>query len=487
MTDAAVPTDQAPRELASITPAAPAIVVAIAADGLSARLSFAAAEAAPAGPPVTRDDLLVALAAAGVVQGILDAALDAAVAAGRADALLVAVGRPAVDGCDASFQLLIPDAKSRTPKLDEHGAADFRELGIFFSVRPGTALMRRAPATAGVAGFDVLGHALPPVPGRDTPFAPMLAGAAVDAREPTLLVASITGQPVVVTHGVVVEPTLTLAAVDMSTGHIEFEGSVNVLGDVKAGMKIRAAGDVTVGGVVEAAEIRADGDITIKGGIIGHGEWSEAVAAHVDTARIVSGGSVHTRFAENAWIQAAGCIFVLEASRQCLISAINKVLVGPADGSKGQIIGGRTQATLLVQTAVLGSAAGVRTQVEVGVNPALLHKLEVLRARLQQLAKEQADVTRLLDYARAQPQRIGPELRQKAERTAASLAQEIAEANAAQDVFNTQLELADGAACIVGQKVYGGSKVRVGDQLSEIEDECGGGVYRLAEGPRGLP
>lgn len=484
MTDAAVPTDQAPRELASITPAAPAIVVAIAADGLSARLSFAAAEA---GPPVTRDDLLVALAAAGVVQGILDAALDAAVAAGRADALLVAVGRPAVDGCDASFQLLIPDAKSRTPKLDEHGAADFRELGIFFSVRPGTALMRRAPATAGVAGFDVLGHALPPVPGRDTPFAPMLAGAAVDAREPTLLVASITGQPVVVTHGVVVEPTLTLAAVDMSTGHIEFEGSVNVLGDVKAGMKIRAAGDVTVGGVVEAAEIRADGDITIKGGIIGHGEWSEAVAAHVDTARIVSGGSVHTRFAENAWIQAAGCIFVLEASRQCLISAINKVLVGPADGSKGQIIGGRTQATLLVQTAVLGSAAGVRTQVEVGVNPALLHKLEVLRARLQQLAKEQADVTRLLDYARAQPQRIGPELRQKAERTAASLAQDIAEANAAQDVFNTQLELADGAACIVGQKVYGGSKVRVGDQLSEIEDECGGGVYRLAEGPRGLP
>ena len=484
MTDAAVPTDQAPRELASITPAAPAIVVAIAADGLSARLSFAAAEA---GPPVTRDDLLVALAAAGVVQGILDAALDAAVAAGRADALLVAVGRPAVDGCDASFQLLIPDAKSRTPKLDEHGAADFRELGIFFSVRPGTALMRRAPATAGVAGFDVLGHALSPVPGRDTPFAPMLAGAAVDAREPTLLVASITGQPVVVTHGVVVEPTLTLAAVDMSTGHIEFEGSVNVLGDVKAGMKIRAAGDVTVGGVVEAAEIRADGDITIKGGIIGHGEWSEAVAAHVDTARIVSGGSVHTRFAENAWIQAAGCIFVLEASRQCLISAINKVLVGPADGSKGQIIGGRTQATLLVQTAVLGSAAGVRTQVEVGVNPALLHKLEVLRARLQQLAKEQADVTRLLDYARAQPQRIGPELRQKAERTAASLAQDIAEANAAQDVFNTQLELADGAACIVGQKVYGGSKVRVGDQLSEIEDECGGGVYRLAEGPRGLP
>ena len=100
-----------------------------------------------------------------------------------------------------------------------------------------------------------------------------------------------------------------------------------------------------------------------------------------------------------------------------------------------------------------------------------------------QLEKEQADVTRLLDYARAQPQRIGPELRQKAERTAASLAQEMAEANAAQEVFNTQLKLAEGAACIVGQKVYGGSKVRVGDQLSEIEDERGGGVYRLAEGP----
>ena len=131
MTDTAVPTDHAPRELASITPAGPAIVVAVAADGLSARLSFARTEAGPAGPAgpsVTRDDLLVALAGAGVVQGILVGELDAAVAAGRADALLVAMGRPAVNGCDASFQLLIPDAKSRAPKLDEHGAADFREL-----------------------------------------------------------------------------------------------------------------------------------------------------------------------------------------------------------------------------------------------------------------------------------------------------------------------------------------------------------------------
>lgn len=479
MTDTAVPTDQAPREPGSATPAGPAIVVAIDADGLGARLSFAAAEV---GPPVTRDDLLVALAGAGVVHGILTAELDAAVAARRADALLVARGQAAVNGCDASFQLLVPDAKSRAPKLDQHGTADFRDLGIFFSVRPGTALMRRTPATPGIPGLDVLGRALPPVPGQDTPFAPGLTGAAVDPRDPALLVASITGQPVLVTHGVRVEPTLTLAAVDMATGHIAFEGSVNVQGDVRAGMKIHAAGDVTVGGVVEAAEIRAGGDITIKGGVIGHGEWSEAVAAHVDTARIVSGGSVHTKFAENAWIEAAGCIFVLEASRQCLLSAIDKVLVGPADGSKGQIIGGRTQATLLVQAAVLGSAAGVCTQVEVGVSPALTHKLEALRARLQQLAKELADVTRLLDYARAQPQRIGPEVRQKAERTAASLAQEIAEADAAHEVFKAQLKLADGAACIVGQKVHGGSKVRVGDQLSEIEDERGGGVYRVAEG-----
>lgn len=473
MSDLAVSPDQPPCDPAS------QVTVCIAPDGLSARVSFAPA---PAGAAIGRDHVLAALQAAGVVHGVSIAAIDDAVAWTFADAALVAEGRAPVPGRDASFELLIPDAKSRAPKVDEHGTVDFRDLGRFFSVKAGTPLMRRTPATPGVDGIDVLGRPLAAVPGVDTPFAPQLRGAAINPRDATLLEAAITGQPVLVTHGVSVEPTLTLPAVDLSTGHVSFEGSVTVLGDVKAGMKIEATGDVTVGGVVEAAQIHAAGDVTIRGGIIGHGEWSEAADDGADTARIVCGGTLHTRFAENASVEAGGCIFVQDAVRQSRLSATSKVMVGPDDGSRGQIIGGRTLATLRVQAAVLGSPAGVRTVVEVGVNPALSQRLATLRARLQQLAKERADVAQLLAYARANPQRIGPEMLAKAERTAASLAHEWNDRSAAEQVLQAQIGLAADAVCVVGQKVHAGTQVRIGELCCDVDDERGRGVFARANG-----
>ena len=455
------------------------IVVAVAADKLSARMTVVPS---PGDSAVTREQVLGALESAGVVHGIKLDAIEGMATTGLADAVLVAEGTAPVDGEDASFQGLIPEIKDRGPKVDEHGTVDFRNLGIFFSVKAGTALMRRTPATAGVAGNNVLGEAIPAKPGKDIPFAPQIGGAAVDPNDPNLLVASITGQPVMVTHGVAVEPTLTLPNVDLATGHVEFEGSVTVVGDVKVGMKIQAAGDVTVGGVVEAAEITALGDVTIKGGVIGHSEWIASAEAPGDAARIVCDGSVHTLFAENAWIEAGSCIFIHDAARQSHLSAINKVVVGKEDASTGQIIGGRTQATVLVQAAVVGSTAGVRTCVEVGVNPRLSHKLEVLNARLQQLAKEQADIARLLTYARAHPQKMGADVLHRAERTAAILERDIATCVDEKAVFQSQMSLADDASCVIGQKIYGGGQVKIGDQAFEVQDERGRGVIRLADG-----
>lgn len=491
MTDSTGVPDQPPHETAAAAPSpgpasaedvvdAAQVVVTVAADRMSAHLTVVPPP--PTGRAVTREDIVAALQAAGVVSGLQQHAIDAVVLAGQADTVLVAQGAPPVDGDDATFDVLVAEIKHRAPKVDERGTVDFRDLGLFFSVKAGSALMRRTAATPGIAGYNVLGETVPAQPGKDTPYAPLMRGAVVDPRNPNLLVAAITGQPVLITHGVVVEPTLTLQAVDLSTGHIEFEGSVNVVGDVKAGMKIHAAGDVTIGGVVEAADIQAKGDVTIKGGVIGHSEWSDAAAAKGDTAHIVSGGSVHTLFAENASIEAAGCIFVHQAARQSHLSAINKVVVGKEDASRGHIIGGRTQATLLVQAAVVGSAAGVRTLLEVGVNPMILHKLEALEARLVQLAKEQADIARLLTFARANPQRLAADVLQKAERTAANLQQELASCLAEQQVLGSQMSLADDARCVIGQKVFGGARVRIGDQSCDIDDERGRGVIRLSEG-----
>lgn len=57
--------------------------------------------------------------------------------------------------------------------------------------------------------------------------------------------------------------------VDLSTGNIDFEGSVQVNGNVSSNFVIRAGGNVIISGVVEGAYIEAGGNIIIARGMNG--------------------------------------------------------------------------------------------------------------------------------------------------------------------------------------------------------------------------
>lgn len=455
------------------------VSIILAADKMAAYLTITPPFG---GRAVDREQVLDALKAAGVVCGIQDAEIGAAVALGQVEARPVARGRAPVHGNDAEFQSMIPEVKERHPKVDEHGIVDYRDLGLFVTVKAGAGLMRRLPATPGVAGENILGEAVPAKPGKEIPFAPGLHGAAVDPNDSNLLVAAIAGQPVQVPNGVMVEPTLTVQNVDLSTGNLSFEGTVNIAADVRSGMKIKTSGDVIVGGMVEAAEIEAGGDITVNGGIIGHGEVrSHGGAIHSNTAHIRCGGSISARFIENASVEAGNCIIVKEAVEQSELTAINQVVVGTEGSKKGHIIGGRTRATLLVQAAVAGSPSGVDTTIEVGVNPLIQGKLDAISQRLKQLEKEEEELARVIACAGEHPNRFNPELLQKAERTCEKLQLDIAEHAQEKNTLQAQLSLADNAKVIIGQKVYGGIQIRIGNKILHVENEHGSGTFRLVE------
>lgn len=454
------------------------LLVSVSADKLQAYLTLMPASDRR---PADREQVLAALQRAGVVHGIALDGLDAALAQGRCEGLLVAAGVAPIAGEDVVFEALIPDAKDRRPKLDDGATVDYRELGLFVSVQPGTPLMRRKPATSGTAGKDVFGQLLPAVPGRDQPFAPQLNGAAIDPKNPLQLLAAITGLPVLVPCGMAVEPVLTVPAVDLSTGNISFEGSINVVGDVRGGMTLTAKGDITVGGVVEAAELTAGGSITIKGGVIGHSEWSVGAGESHATAKVVAGGAVYTRFAEHAIIEAGGSIHALDASRQSLLRSNQKVLVGKADGRSGHIIGGRVVATQQVQAGYAGSTANVPTLIEVGRNPLLTKKLEALDERLRQLDKEQADLALLLGYAQSHPGRLNEAVLGKARLTAVQVAQQISAGQSDREVYLGQLGLAAEATVVIGQRLYGGVSVKVGDLGHCFADERAAGTLRRVD------
>ncbi|MBM3821124.1 MAG: DUF342 domain-containing protein [Acidimicrobiia bacterium] len=320
------------------------------------------------GDPVTAAQIDAALKAAGVVAGILPGEIEAALAEGSAVDRVVARGQDVRDGEDATFVSLVPEPEERRPHEDEHGLIDYRDLGQMAAVRAGDPLMRRSPATAGENGYDVSGRVLKAKPGRNTPFSSLIKGAKVDPADPDLLRAAITGLPVVGPTGVSVEPVVVLPQVDTSSGHVDFDGSVNVQGDVGSGMRIRATGDVVIGGSTGAARITAGGKVVVKGGVIGGGEPDESADDH---AVIRCQGSFQASFLEYAQIESPSEILIDDHCMHSTLIAGSRVVVGGTGSKAGHIRGGTVSAGTLVKAVTLGSPVGMKTIIRVGLDATL--------------------------------------------------------------------------------------------------------------------
>lgn len=449
--------------------------ITVAGDKMSAWLSIAPPRG---GQPVERQRVAELLTEKGIANGILEAEIESAVAAGAAQDLLIACGRKPLPGTDAGFQSLLPELKERRPHVDEHGVADYRNLGQVTIVHPDQPLMRRIPAVPGKDGENVLGEKVPPPPVQDFKFAPGLQGTKPDPGDTNVLLAAITGQPVMVTHGVTVEPAITVASVDLSSGNLDFEGTVNVRGDVKESMKIRATGDVVVGGTVEAAEIEADGDVVVKGGIIGHIQ----AGGQGTTARIHGKGSVSARFIENAEVRAGNSILVEDHASHSNLTALNEVAIGKKGSRKGHILGGTTRATTLVKALVIGSPGGVATSVHVGHNPYLQEQLEEARLELHNKKKEQENLYKVIAYLKENPDKNKGDLLEKAERTLEKLLADIIHLNQVQQDLLERMKFAEDAKVVVEGTIHSGVEIQIGNRIWRVADEHGGGTYWLKDG-----
>lgn len=454
--------------------------VEVAPDKMEAYLTLTPAWG---GEAATRERIARALAEKQVTAGILEDNIDSALAAGEASRLVVAQGHEAVDGEDGRLQCLIETVRERHPRLDEHGIAHYRDLGGIVTVHVGERLMEKIPPTPGQAGENVLGQVIPAKAGKEAMFASGLKGARVDPENPAFLLAETPGQPVLAKLGVMVEPTVTLADVDLNCGNLDFDGSVNITGDVQAGMSIQASGDIHVGGTVEAALLVAGGDVVIKGGIIGHGEVRE----HPDdgekttVARVRCGGSCSAHFIENASVETGDSILVDEFVMQSELAAVNQIVVGKPGSGKGRIIGGLAEATLLVQTAVIGSPAGVKTRVMVGMNPYLHEKLRNAAKQLEAEGEELVEVDKLLHFIDDHPGRLSADVCDKARNTRQALLQKIELALEEKSELSLQVELAAGAKVVVEKAVFNNVQIEIGGQIHWVDLGRNGGTFFLAE------
>jgi uncharacterized protein (DUF342 family) len=442
------------REDASLT-------VEVAADGLTAWLNLKAARGGRAPEP---DAVARLLKQAGVVYGV-DPSMVQAVCQSNADVRVVAaLGVPAIRGDDARFELLVDDIRTREPRVDERGLIDYHELGDIPGVQPGQALMRRHPPTPGKVGCDVRGAPVHAQPGNDEGLDQPFIGVELARDDANLLLAAQAGLPVRTRCGAMVEKLLHLKGVNLATGNIHFVGSVEVAGDVSAGMKVQASGDIVIKGLVEGAHLEAGGSVLVVGGVIAHGAVRAAQ-------------SVSVRFVENSALHAGTTIAVENMALHSDLEALNQVLIGAQTGQRGRLVGGSTRATMLVRMHSLGAPAGGLTQVHVGVNPVLLARCQALDKDIEHEHVEADKLEKVVHHLEqhGDPKHLLDKVKAAWRQDLQAWGQLLGE----RAELDHQVALAQGARIEVLAGLQGDVDISFGRVIRHLRSSCGAGAFFL--------
>ena len=317
------------------------------------------------GEPITGSMLVNALKENNIVKGISRTQLQELLvksrqlAPGEKLTLAVAYGRLPCHGNDTVFEPLVADASQRIlrPQLTADGKVDMLDLGELITVKPGQAIMKRVPATHGTPGFNVLGKETPAIPGKELGFE-LGEGTAISDEDEQLLIATKPGIPIIKGKGMLVDDALTLQGVNVATGHINFDGSILISGDVMPGMKVTASGNITVTGFVELAELRAGGDIAVAQGVIGRQQEGKHLACFLQAK-----GKVTSKFAQFAEVEAGGDVCFSLHALHCTIRCGGDVSVVDQSKRHGTLSGGTVEAGYSVKALNIGALAGVPTEI----------------------------------------------------------------------------------------------------------------------------
>jgi len=345
------------------------VEINVAKDGLKAQLDYS--------PPIggeylSGEKLEEKLEAAGIVFGIIEEKFEEIIKSKvPLKGVVIAQGSPSVPGEDGYLEFHFKNKNDGSRgKVREDGSVDFFNLDLIHNVKKGEPLVTVKPPTPGKPGKKVTGEEIRPSEPKE---AKIPAGKNIEPDdEGKTLLAGIDGQAVQDRNGKVsVLPVHHVHGdVDLSTGNINFLGTVIVDGNVTEGFRVEAKGDIEVNGNVSAATLKSGGSVKISKGYLGKNKNS-----------IECEGNLEVKFIENGKVKAGGDIAVEEAILHSDITASGKVVVK----GKGLIAGGQVQAGQEVEANVLGSSLATKTEISVGVAPEIRENLEEKLKKLDEL------------------------------------------------------------------------------------------------------
>ncbi len=198
---------------------------------------------------------------AGVQFGLDTEACRSACAEKPGKPVLIAKGRPSIEGKDGKVEFLIPLDKVIDLPLDDK-QVDFRDSVKIPDVRAGQAIAAKTPAAPGIPGQGVTGKIIHPGKPKDPLFKAGKGVVLKQEGELLLAIATISGCPKYNDVSGIIEVDdifFHKGDVDLASGNIKASGSVEISGNVAEGTKVECEGTQEIFGHSNRCRVKSVG------------------------------------------------------------------------------------------------------------------------------------------------------------------------------------------------------------------------------------
>jgi uncharacterized protein (DUF342 family) len=329
---------------------------------------------------ITAYDIKTLLEEKGIIYGILD---DDSINRHIKNAqennftLKVASGTMPGSGTADKIKYFFDRDPLRVGTLTDKGTMDWKNRGKVAQVDSGVLLAEIIPGEEGSPGTNIYGKAIPPLKNKQ---AIISCGKGVEKTEDgRKFYSTEKGQPVISDDGMLeVFPVLKIAGdVGVKTGHIDFDGHVEVEGMVLKGYQVKAK-SLRANGIFDA-DISVLNDIVVYEGIFGANIRNNGSikAGHIRKSNIVALGNINveTEIAES----------IIETSGRCVVE--ETVFASEISAKKG------------IKAAVIGSESAAPSQLTVGIDFRAKRDVVALKRRITGKKREIYKITpRLLAF-----------------------------------------------------------------------------------------
>lgn len=329
--------------------------------------------------PITLTDIAEILKTCNIQYGIVDPTL--------LTKTLAENNRPKAPWTIAKGTLPIPSEKDKIVyhfetdplkigTLLETGFMDYKDRGKIPQVKEGTLVAEKILGKKGKPGIDIFGE---PVPPEKNPVCKLRHGKGVVLSEDGLkALAKTAGRPVKSADGRVhVFADLEIDGdVGIRTGHVEFEGHIEVSGIVNPGYKVKGGSLCTQ--EINNAQCDVVGTINVLGGING--------------AHLKAGGNLRARYIHQSVIEVMGDVIVDRDVSNSAIIAGGQVIV-----DNGKILTSRVQAKMGITASGIGSKASETCELIVGIDSRIEEALKRIDEQMSDMEEQRLSLEATFD------------------------------------------------------------------------------------------